>query len=110
MIMKSEEMLSLYASVAEITDQMLRAARAGDWDRVTELETHCASHVATLKSDASPLALSGAARESKVALIQKILADDREIRDIAQPWMANLSALMNSAGTEQKLSQAYGAY
>lgn len=108
--MKSEEILSLYASVADITDQMLSAARAGDWDRVTALETHCARHVATLKSDESPAALSGAARERKVAMIQKILADDRQIRDIAQPWMVQLSALMNSAGTEQKLSQAYRAY
>lgn len=108
--MNSDEVLSLYASVADITDQMLSAARAGDWDRVTALETHCARHVATLKSDESPVALSGAARERKVAMIQKILADDREIRNIAQPWMAQLSALMNSAGTEQKLSRAYRAY
>lgn len=109
-MMPSEEILSLYASMADITEQMLHAARAGDWDRVTALETHCASHVATLKNDEAPIALSGADRTRKVALIQQILADDREIRDIAQPWMANLSALMNSAGTEQKLSQAYRAF
>ncbi|MDP3844613.1 MAG: flagellar protein FliT [Oxalobacteraceae bacterium] len=108
--MNSDEVLSLYASVADITDQMLSAARAGDWDSVCTLETRCARHVATLKSGESPVALSGAARERKVAMIQKILADDREIRNIAQPWMANLSALMNSAGTEQKLSRAYRAY
>lgn len=108
--MNSDEVLSLYASVADITDQMLSAARAGDWDSVCTLETHCARHVETLKSDESPVALSGAARERKVAMIQKILADDREIRNIAQPWMAQLSALMNSAGTEQKLSRAYRAY
>ena len=89
---------------------MLNAARAGDWDRVSALESHCASHIETLKSSEPPAALSGAAREKKVAMIQKILADDREIRDIAQPWMAQLYALMNSAGTEQKLSRAYGSY
>lgn len=108
--MHTEEMLSLYSSMANITDQMLSAARAGDWDRVTALEAHCASHVATLKSGEIPAALSGAARAKKVALIQQILASDREIRDIAEPWMANLSALMHSAGAEKKLSQAYRAY
>ncbi|NMM28540.1 MAG: flagellar protein FliT [Glaciimonas sp.] len=108
--MHSEEILSLYASMTDITDQMLGAARAGDWDRVCALETDCASHVATLKSGEVPAALNGAARERKVAMIRKILASDREIRDIAQPWMANLSALMHSASTEQKLSQIYRAY
>lgn len=108
--MKREEILSLYASVADITDQMLSAARAGDWDRVCTLESCCARHVETLKSGEAPVALSGADRERKVAMIQKILADDREIRNIAQPWMTKLSALMHNASSEQKLSQAYRTF
>ena len=32
-----------------------------------------------------------------------------EIRNIAEPWMAKLSQLINSTGAERKLSQAYGA-
>ncbi|MFD2272944.1 flagellar protein FliT [Undibacterium arcticum] len=47
--------------------------------------------------------------KKKVRIIRKILADDREIRIITEPWMAELSSLMNSAGTERKLSRVYGA-
>jgi flagellar protein FliT len=108
--MNSEEVISLYETVAMITDQMLAAARNRDWEQLALLESRCASHVAILKRDESPsVPLTGAVREQKVKIIQKILADDREIRNITQPWMAQLSALMNSAGVERKLTQAYGA-
>lgn len=108
-MMNSQEVISLYETVAVITDQMLAAAREGDWDRLAALETRCARHVETLRQGEAPVALSGESRLRKVQIIQKILADDREIRNLTEPWMARLSQLMNSAGTERKLSQAYGA-
>ncbi|MEJ7805294.1 MAG: flagellar protein FliT [Telluria sp.] len=38
------------------------------------------------------------------------MAQDREIRTLTEPWMAELSALINSAGTERKLSRAYDTH
>lgn len=108
-MMNSQEVISLYETVAVITDQMLAAARQGDWDRLVELETRCASHVETLRRGEAPVALTGESRLRKVQIINKILADDREIRNLTEPWMTQLSRMMNSAGTERKLSQAYGA-
>lgn len=61
-----------------------------------------------IKSGETPVALTGAERERKVEIIKKILADDREIRNITEPWMNKLSMLINSTGTERKLNQAYG--
>jgi flagellar protein FliT len=96
--------------VAVITDQMLAAARTGDWEQLVELESRYASHVAILKKEEPRAALSGVARDRKVEIIKKILEDDREIRNITEPWMAQLTALINSAGAEHKLSKAYGAH
>lgn len=107
--MNGEEVLSLYETVAGITDQMVAAARERDWERLTALEALCASHVATLKREEKPTPLPTVMREQKVRIIQKILADDREIRSITEPWMQQLSAMINNVGTERKLSQAYGA-
>lgn len=108
-MMDSQEVISLYETVADISDKMLAAARNGDWEELIALEAHCASHVATLKAGEPPAPLTGTVRERKVQIIQKILSDDREIRNITEPWMANLSNLMNSAGVERKLNNAYGA-
>ncbi len=108
-MLNNHEIISLYETVEVITDQMLSAARVGDWDQLIDLETRCASHVAILKNEENPEPLTGVVREHKVSIIKKILAHDREIRNLTEPWMAHLAAMMNSAGTERKLSQAYSA-
>ena len=107
--MEKYEILEVYESVAAITNQMLAAARSGDWEQLAMLESRCSSQVATLKKHDSSIALTGANRDKKVEIIRKILADDQEIRAITEPWMKQLSALMQSTGTERKLSQAYGS-
>ena len=107
--MNSTDVLALYETVADITGLMLDAARNGDWDQVTVLESRCASHIERLKTGGPQTPLTDASRVRKVQIIKRILADDRKIRDIAEPWMAELSMLINSTGAERKLSQAYGA-
>lgn len=108
--MDSQEVISLYETVADLTDKMLAAARIGDWDQLAALESRCTSQVEILKKNTEPrTVLSPVAREKKIRIIKKILEDDRQIRDITEPWMAQLSTMINSAGTERKLSKAYGA-
>lgn len=108
-MLNSEQVISLYQSMSTLTAQMLAAARSRDWENLAELESHCASHVQTLKDGESLVPLSGQLRATKIKIIHQILAHDREIRDLTQPWMAELSALINSTGAERKLSKAYGA-
>jgi flagellar protein FliT len=108
--MENQEILSLYENVADLMQQMVAAARTGDWERLTALETRCSDQVAIIRQKDSPRQpLSPHARERKTRIIERILADDRQIRDITEPWMVQLSALMNNAGTVRKLSRAYGS-
>src|SRR3569623_110925 len=107
--MNNQEVITLYETVADITGRMLAAARTGDWDQLAALECQCSGHVQTLRNSAPQAQLAGEARDRKIELINKILADDREIRSLTDPWMARLVALMNSTGTERKLSNTYGA-
>jgi flagellar protein FliT len=106
--MNSQEVVSLYETIATITDQMLAAARTANWTQLANLEKVCAQHVDTIKNNEREAA-QGAIRERKIKIIQKILADDREIRSITEPWMAKLSMQINSTGVKRKLAQAYGA-
>lgn len=108
-MLNSKEVITLYETVAIITDQMLAAARVGDWEQLVALESRCASHISTLKAGETPAPVSGEVRDQKVRIIKKILADDREIRNITEPWMTQLAGLINSTGTEIKLSKAYNA-
>lgn len=106
--MNSQEVVSIYETIAVITDQMLTAARRADWEQLATLEKKCAQHVETIKINESDAA-QGPMRERKVKIIQKILADDREIRSITEPWMAQLTMQINNIGAQRKLTNAYGA-
>lgn len=108
-MINSEQNLELYEAVGQMTDRMLAAARAGEWDQLTDLESECSALVARLAAvnDAAPLPVDSRAR--KVKIIQKILADDRAIRDLVSPWMAELAARMNSSSTSRKLTTTYAS-
>jgi flagellar protein FliT len=66
--------------------------------------------VNVLRANEAGLALAGPARQRKVELIKKVLADDRQIRDLTMPWMAQLSKLIKNNGTQRRLANAYGVY
>ena len=108
-MMNSDQVISLYETVSELTGKMLQAAETRDWENLAELESHCASKIQILKDGEAVAPLSGPIRLRKVAIIRQILAHDRQIRDLTAPWMAELSALINNTGTERRLSSAYGA-
>lgn len=108
--MENQETLALYENVADIMHQMLVAARTGDWERLTALESRCSDQVGLIRQmDAARQPLSAHARARKARIIERILEDDRQIRDITEPWMVQLSAMMNNTGTERKLARAYGS-
>ena len=109
MMMTSQEVVSVYEAMVVLTEQMVQAASAGDWDRLVLLEQQCGAHVRTLKESEPQAALVGASRTRKVEAIRKLLDDDRKIRDLTMPWMAHLSAMIGSTRLENRLVNTYGA-
>ena len=87
------DVLSMYENIAGLTSKMASAARLSDWDGLSKLEDQCASEARHLCASALP-ALAGASRMRKVELLKNILANDREIRNITEPWMTQLSMIM----------------
>lgn len=107
--MNQNDVLVLYRTLAELTAAMLDAARRNDWDAMTSLERECAGRAGVLRNNEHAVALDGVQREEKVALIKQILADDRQIRDITEGWMKQVTAAMSSQRNGVKLARAYGA-
>lgn len=106
--MDGAEVISLYESIADLTDQMLAAARQEDWDLLSRLESDCAHIVNALKQSEANVSLSDDRRDRKVAILKKILEDDRDIRNLINPGLKKLSALIKNTSTERKLANAYG--
>lgn len=108
--MNSMEILAAYRSISNITGEMAGAARAGEWDKLTALEQHCATLVAQFEAVGAVRMTSRLPSEvlrQKVELIHKILADDAEIRRHAEPWMERVQKLLGNAGMERRLRRAY---
>ncbi|EJN08292.1 flagellar protein FliT [Herbaspirillum sp. YR522] len=106
--MNGDQVISIYESIARLTDQMLAAARASDWELLASLEEQSGVHIATLRNLEDDIQLSEQHRNRKVEIIRKVLEDDRAIRNLTEPGLRRLSALIQSNHTEQKLLNTYG--
>jgi len=107
--MTNVEVLTAYTAMAALTHRMVAAAATGDWDGLETLEQQVAAQVATLRGNEEAVTLDAGERQQKLGLIKQMLDDDRRIRDLTMPWMAQLSKLINNTGTERRLAAAYGA-
>ena len=92
--MQGHPVVTLYETVAETTAQMLEAARAKDLARVNELEAACAEYTRMIVEQAAINPLGERELKRKFASIKKILADDRQIRELSEPWMVRLSGML----------------
>jgi flagellar protein FliT len=107
--MSGQEVVSVYEAMVGITDQMLAAATASDWDRLVQLEHQCAACVRQLNaSEALNQPLGAPERAKKAHAIRRMLDSDRKIRDLTQPWMARLSAMISNKTVERRIARAYG--
>jgi flagellar protein FliT len=82
--MTSNEVLSMYEQIAGLTAQMAVAAKSGDIDGLTGLEGQVAAQAAKVESGVP--ALAGAMRTRKIDLLKQIMANDRAIREVTEPW------------------------
>lgn len=89
-------LLSYYEAIEHASQDMLEAARAGDWDRVMRLESACAVLIAQLKHAAAERPLQSEEASLKGRIMQRILVNDAEIRNLAEPWINDLSKMGGS--------------
>ena len=94
--MTSNDVLSIYENIAGLTNQMVVAARSSDWDGLSKLEGQCATEARGVAASPAPALSGGAPRMRKIDMLKQILANDREIRNITEPWMAQLSNVMQA--------------
>jgi flagellar protein FliT len=80
-----------YEAIAGASRRMLEAARHEDWDGVGREEETCRRLIARLKQAHGRVA---AERRQRLALLRMILADDAEIRELSEPWLKQLEALL----------------
>jgi flagellar protein FliT len=99
------QLLNYYEAIERASAHMLQAARLGNWDEVVKLEGACVLLISQLKSASAELFEGDeqgtgslpdvatwpvALRKAKTRLMQRILVNDAEIRQLAEPWLEEL--------------------
>lgn len=106
--MSASQVITNYESLSALTGQMREAAVHGEWDKLVDIEKQCSQQVEAIKPMDATVMLDESARQRKIQLIKKILADDAEIRSRTVAWMGQLQRVMQSNRQEQRLQHAYG--
>ena len=106
--MSSARVIANYESLLLLTGQMREAALRADWELLTRIEHRRSDLVAAMAPLDAEVTLDEAARQIKNQLITRVLADDAEIRNQVQAWMAQLQSSMQSNRQEQLLLKTYG--
>ena len=101
------QLLTYYEAIERASADMLNAARAGNWDEVVKLEGACVllisqlKHAAQQPGDDEADAQSLLAAKTKSRIMQRILVNDAEVRQLAEPWLQELDDSL--AGRRQPL-------
>ena len=87
-------LMNYYEAIEQASKDMLEAARIGNWDHVVKLEGACALLIAHLKRNATVEPLPTDEAQLKSRIMQRILVNDAEIRQLAEPWLEDLDDLL----------------
>jgi flagellar protein FliT len=105
---RNQEYFARYEAIAAISCRMLGAARGAAWGELAHMQSEYRNLVDGLKDAEVGVQLDDSERGRKYELIREILANDAEIRDLANPRLAKLSALF-AGRTTKVLKEIYGA-
>ena len=87
-------LIDYYQAIEKASQDMLEAARTGNWDHVLKLESACALLIAQLKHSAAGRTLGSDEAQFKSRIMQRILVNDAQIRRLAEPWLDELDELL----------------
>ena len=88
-------LLNYYEAIEKASQDMLEAARGGNWDQVVKLEGACVLLISQLKHAARSSQLGSQEAQLKSRIMQRILVNDAEIRMLAEPWLEDLDHMMS---------------
>ncbi len=91
------KLLGYYHAIEESSRMMLEAAKAEDWEGVVRYEGSCAVLIEQLRFRARSEALDASDRIEKSYIMQRILSNDAQIRDLAEPWMPHFERQLEGA-------------
>jgi flagellar protein FliT len=95
---QARPLIERYREIAQLSREMLAAARREHWHEVARLEADCQRLIEQLKRAAMIEPLNAVEQRGRIALLREILQDDAQIRMRAEPWLLELERLLRATG------------
>jgi Flagellar protein FliT. len=101
--------LKEWQSLHELSLKMLDLARQEEWDALIEQEMKYLQVVDNIAQNPIP---QSSARESEQArlILEKVLANEEELKGLLQVRMEELRLLINKTGNQRSVTTAYGKH
>ena len=91
----ANNLLNYYEAIERASADMLDAARAGNWEHVIKLEGACVLLISQLKNAAREQVLSADENQLKSRIMKRVLVNDAEVRQLAEPWLDDINDLLH---------------
>jgi hypothetical protein len=104
--MNARDALGHYRQIREVTQHMLAAAQAGDWEALVNLEVGRKAAIAAVTEQAIDFQSAGLGAE-KDACINFILDTDDRIRALTEAWMGEMRETLAAVQSQRRLERTY---
>ncbi|WP_454725105.1 MULTISPECIES: flagellar protein FliT [Cupriavidus] len=108
MVTQKHHLIACYETLLALSGQMCEAARAGDWDTLSAVQTHYVAQVNVLRNHDDVVLLSPQERRYRYQMLETILSQDAAIRNLVMPQIERLGHLLNNSRRRQELHHTYG--
>jgi flagellar protein FliT len=103
--MQKRNPMEVYEHLESASRRMLEAARAAEWNLLLQLEQECRNIIDQLPLGEDSLLEGVKQHQRRREIINHILADDAEIRDLVEPWFVRAKQFLTSLALERQLKQ-----
>ncbi|MFP4061815.1 MAG: flagellar protein FliT [Halochromatium sp.] len=106
-----QQLLDAYETLLACSGRMLKAAREADWEALIDLQGTYLTEIEMLRHlEDAEVALDDDGRQRKAALLEQLLAQDREIRQRLNDRRNELSSMILDSKHELALTRTYRYY
>ncbi len=103
----SSHAIENYETLLTLTRGLCEAAARGEWERLTEIQQQRATLIDAMAPIDSAVSLDEPARRRKNELIEQILADEAETRNLVKSWMTQMQQAIQDGRQELRLLKEY---
>ena len=93
--MMISNLIDCYRAIENVSQSMVDSAQAQSWPDLVMHENTCSILISNLRKMGEEQTLSQEQMQEKRQIMQRILRNDAQVRNLVEPWLDKLDCIMN---------------